>query len=91
MMNERHDAMHDDGVQGHAPAQWWVWWMHEETAWCPFCLQGYAWELHVTCVGCDRSICPLCVDHEHASGPYCPECGAEHHAEAQPKQQEGSA
>lgn len=56
---------------------WWVWWMHEETAWCPLCWQGYAWELHVACVGCDRPMCPLCVDHEHADGPRCPECAAE--------------
>lgn len=75
-MTERHDAMHEDGDQGHAAPQWGVWWMHEETAWCPCCWQGYAWELHVACVGCDRPICPLCVDHEHADGPRCPECAA---------------
>jgi hypothetical protein len=85
-MNERADAMHAGG-QGHAPGETWVWWMHEETAWCPFCSQGYAWELHVACVGCDRPTCPLCVDHEHADGPHCPECVAE----AQPREQEQEA
>ena len=54
-----------------------AWWQLEESAWCPFCLQAYAWELHIACIVCDRSSCPLCVDHEHADGPHCPECGRE--------------
>ncbi len=50
------------------------WWQLEETAHCPFCWQGYAFELHIACIGCDRVACPLCVDREDASGPRCPEC-----------------
>jgi hypothetical protein len=56
------------------------WWKHEQTAWCPFCWQGYAWELHVACVECDRPTCPLCIehgDHEDHAGPRCPECARE--------------
>jgi hypothetical protein len=53
------------------------WWKHEATAWCPFCWQGYAWELHVACSECDRLTCPLCVDHHDPHGPRCPECASE--------------
>lgn len=51
-----------------------AWWQLEESAWCPFCLQGYAWELHIACIECDRESCPLCIDREHAAGRSCPEC-----------------
>jgi hypothetical protein len=66
-----------------------AWWQLEQSAWCPFCLQGYAWELHVACIECDRASCPLCVDREREAGPHCPECagGAADHepaAEASP-------
>jgi hypothetical protein len=54
-----------------------AWWQLEQSAWCPFCLQGYAWELHVACIECDRASCPLCVDREREAGPHCPECAGE--------------
>lgn len=53
------------------------WWVREETAWCPFCWQGYAWELQVVCIGCDRPACPCCSDHAADPGPRCPECAGE--------------
>jgi hypothetical protein len=58
-----------------------AWWQLEESAWCPHCLQGYAWELHVACIECDRASCPLCIDREHVAGPHCPECAREPSAE----------
>lgn len=62
--------MTDDGAER-------AWWQQEETAWCSFCWQGYAWELHVRCVGCDRPACPCCAAHEGTPAPRCPECASQ--------------
>jgi hypothetical protein len=74
--------LHDGGMSVTTLA----WWLLEESTWCPFCLQGYAWELHVACVGCDRPTCPLCADHDHDGGPHCPECAHEAATPAPPKE-----
>lgn len=41
---------------------------------CPFCHQGYAYELEVRCVDCDRPMCPLCAVRLRRRRLTCPQC-----------------
>jgi hypothetical protein len=52
------------------------WWLDEGEEQCPFCLAGYAYELEVRCVDCDRPSCPRCavVAREVRVVASCPEC-----------------
>ncbi len=50
------------------------WWLRGEER-CDFCLERYAYEMEVRCVGCDRPVCPVCaVRVQVRRETFCPEC-----------------